>query len=599
MDWLNFRNPSGETDATNEQDMNTFISITREATVTDMKDAMEWIKKIEGIAVAVEDVWADSLAQRKTEMQRRASEHLSTLHSMILEKVDQATLPLLRFYDKYVDDRTEMNIEEIATNASVGMWATFSDMRPPRKSVQLERMGIKLDIPKPLLQQQEKFTYRFIRMPIVTYNLNAYDEEKMMNAEIGSRRNRLPTKYVVGDLIYFDILLAPPSPFFIRAKKWTLRDHSSHSMTIRKSEYPSSAQCRMYVKVPDGVVLSEDLRVAVWDELEQDWVEDGISDFQCNESTRTVQFYITTVGLLALVKKRTVDIPLKKWTIYPVLSKKINTFMQYSSDAAIGYLSEKQLEENFRGLTIVKSTPSQYHGGMEAILPLSYERHARLVVQSQQFEVTIDIIGSQCCLIKPDSNQFSDLLYKALSPGCLLKRLQRKGVSLLPAHIDLNQSETYKAKLPILEDYVLKQVARGVSAVDFISSDWNQTLSSSQIGLLARESTVYTCPTEENEYDCVLVQRDEVSTSYKNTPELGFAPGPDGIQFSLVIGNDYGRRPLFSPVLRPDENVHMDLSRTLANRLTPEALNRMRRVNERFQRTVYTLLSLIKPFSQS
>lgn len=567
---MNFKNPSGEPDAANEQDMNTFISLTREAPVGDMKEAMECIRRIEAMASAVEDTWADSLARKDNAMLRRAADNLSVLRAMVLEKLDQATLPYLRFYDKYVDDRTELNIEEVAVGVSVGMWATFSDMRPPRKSVQLERMGIKLDIPKPLLQQQEKFTYRFTRIPIVTYNLQPYQSIEC-------------SKYVVGDLIYFDILYSPPPSFSIRAKKWTIRDRSQPSMSIRKSDYPSSAQCRMYVKVPEGVLLTDDLRMAVWDEHEQDWVEDGISDYQCNEVTRTVQFYITTVGMLALVKRRTIDMPLKKWALYPVLDKKINTFMRYAADASAGYVQGSKLE-GFRGLDAAGKT---------------YERHARLNISTQFNDVVIDIIGSQVCLIKPDTALFNDLLFVPMSPGCLLKRLQRKGINLLPAESDLEQSEACKPKLPVIEEFVLQQISQAASALDFTSSPWNTSLSISQAGLCVRESSVYTCPNEENEYDCVLTERDEISVSYLNTPELGIAPGPDGIQCSLVIGNDYGRRALYSPVLRPDEAVHLELPRVLSNRITPEAMGRVHRTNQRFKKTVHTLLSLIKPFSQS
>lgn len=151
----------------------------------------------------------------------------------------------------------------------------------------------------------------------------------------------------------------------------------------------------------------------------------------------------------------------------------------------------------------------------------------------------------------------------------------------------------------MLENEVLDQISGCASALEFHSSPWNKTLSESQIGLLARESTVYTCPTEENEYECILVERDEVSVAYQNTPELGLAPGPDGIQYALVYGNEYGRRPLFSPVLRPGEERHMELSRTLFNRISPEAMQRIQRTNQRFRRTVYTLLSLLKVYSLS
>jgi hypothetical protein len=188
------------------------------------------------------------------------------------------------------------------------------------------------------------------------------------------------------------------------------------------------------------------------------------------------------------------------------------------------------------------------------------------------------------------------------SPGRLLKRLQNKGIHLLPSNIDLQQvniNEKCSEKLKSIEDHVYRQIANTIPALDYISSDWNATLSSSQIGILVREACIYTCPNEVNEYDCVLVERDEISQSYRNAPELGLAPGSDGIQYSLVIGNDYGRHNLYSTDLRPDESTHLELSRTLVNRLTPEAMMRLKRTNQRFQKTVFTLFSMIRPYSQS
>lgn len=125
-------------------------------------------------------------------------------------------------------------------------------------------------------------------------------------------------------------------------------------------------------------------------------------------------------------------------------------------------------------------------------------------------------------------------------------------------------------------------------------------MSESQVGLLTRESTVYTCPTEENEYECVLVERDEVTLSYQNTPELGIAPGPDGIQYGLVMGNEYGRRKnLFSPLLRPGEEKHLEMKRCLTKRISPEAMERIQRMNQRFRKTVYQLLEMLRLYTLS
>lgn len=144
---------------------------------------------------------------------------------------------------------------------------------------------------------------------------------------------------------------------------------------------------------------------------------------------------------------------------------------------------------------------------------------------------------------------------------------------------------------------MLLQVAKGSSAFEFSSASWNQTLNESQGGILVRESNVYTCFPQVNEYECVFVEMDSVSLSYLNTPELGFTPGPGGLKFTLVYGNEYGDKKVFSHVPRPGEIAHLDLSRALTKRATHESLDRMKNINQRFQKTVHTLLSLVKPYS--
>jgi len=410
MDWLRFTNPTEEPDARVEKDMNTFISLMKDAPVKDLKDAIEQIGHIIKVASTVNDVWSQHLAEFDFRGQIQAMKTLDTLKEIVLEKLDLATVRLLRFVDTLLV-KSELNIEEVVGSFSVGMWANYNDMRPIRKSVQLERVGVYLDIPKQLLAQNEKFVYRLIRMPISSYNFGAYSS---------TANNESMTKFIVGDVITFDILLSAPAAFYLRAKQWTIRDRSASSVTLRRSHYPSSVACRMLLKVPDNIVMTEDIRAAVWNEDLKDWTEDGISDFQYNEANRTAQFYITTVGTLALVKSRTADLPYKSWLLAPVH----------------GDLKNKDV---FESLSFEHSKSSIY--------PPMYEKHARFTIQTQKHELVIDIMGSKCMLVQPDTKNFSDIIGKIMSPGAILSNLQRKGINLMPTPLEQRSVEGFNAKV--------------------------------------------------------------------------------------------------------------------------------------------------------
>lgn len=474
----------------------------------------------------------------------------------------------------------------------------------------------------------------------------------------------------------------------------------------------------MLLKVPSDVVISDDMRMAVWDPEAKDWTEEGISDYKYSESTRTVQFYVTTVGTLALVKNRISDFPYKSWKLEPVHDKIINkilvdrlreldfptrpnsksaknqpqnitvedeeggnnadsnesgainageesaegkacdaptesldeekgvepnvraaegneagdtaneaaptenesngapvTSTDVADETAEGGTTESGVVNNFTdGDTpldgVASNPPVKTNKGLGITAELAenagliiskktgeVERHARLTLTTQSHELVVDIVGSSCILIKPELPTFEDMIGVEMPPGCLLHRLQRKGVNLLPTVADLEDSPHCKPKNYELESEVIGEVARGASSLEFTSSSWNQSLNAKQIGIQTKECNIYSCFTEQMEYECVLAELDEVSTTYINAPDLGISPGPGGLKYTLVFGNEYGTKKNYSHVLRPGEISHLELSRVLKNRVTSECMERHNRINVRFHKTVFTLLKLLKPYS--
>ena len=596
LEWLRYREPSDEPDAAVDKDMNTFITQMQHNSTPEIRPTMDVIMHIEKIASAVEDVWSESFATGNYNAQAQALRNLEALQQIMYDKLDAATAHLMRFVDKHLNDRTEVNIEELANKLSFGIWSSLSDMRPNRKSVQLESMGLQVDIPKQILQQHEKYVFRFIRMPTVTYNLKAYEPSSLDNisntgavqpvsrgdaaaAAPSAADLRHASRYVVGDLVSFDILYSAPAPYQIRSRRWTIRDHSEAAAKIRKAAYPSSVACRMFLKVPADVVMSDDMRVAVWDEEARDWTEDGITDFKYSEETRTVQFYVTTVGTLALVKSRVADMPFKHWQLQPVLDKDVNALLvnrlreidfpeEASSKAAsratsaragagaeanygaedeaaavgvdgeatltgggeapeAGAAAEKKEENPDQGAdteggeekvaegaqqetsvsgegkgeagtdagagageasgpsdeqkgpdggdtsggdrasaegdkadglggnsnkgssSSKRGTSARQRKGLGLSVGLENagviiskktgqpEQHCRFTLQTQHHEVTIDVVGSACILVRPEGATFEELVGREMSPGSLLLRLQRKGINLLPTEADL------------------------------------------------------------------------------------------------------------------------------------------------------------------
>lgn len=550
LDWEKYRDPSDDFDPTSERDLNTFISLTSDIKTNDLKDCIGVVKNIEQVITNVEGLWSDSVANKNSALQTLSKNYLVKFSSMILEKLDLATVKILRFVDNHVNDRHEINIEEIANNAGIGLWTCTSEIRPIRKSVHFEKLGVQIDIPKQILQHDARFVHRVIRMPTDIYTLNAYENE-------ASKAN---TKFVLGDVILIDIVYPLANSHILRAKKWTIRDSSESNQTIRRSAYPSSVACRCFIKVPDNVIMSDDVRIAVWNEDKKEWSEDGITEYQYSETTRNVQFYMTVTGIVALIKDRNFELPYKSWSLKTIR------------------------EISIRDIDAFNNT----------YLDPMYEKQARLTVATQRREIVIDINGSLCKLVKPVLKQLSHLIGVEMSPGMLLFKLQTCGINIFPTDLDPKLIENNVVKNVDLENQIFEQIAQCANAIDFSSSSWNQTLSSSQIGIMARESTAYVGSLETYDYESVLVEEDEVSESYKNAPDEGVLSYP---KYTLVLGNQYGDLKNFSHNVRPHEVTHLELFKAIESRLTTESKERIFRSNERFQKNVYTLLRLIKPFS--
>lgn len=346
------------------------------------------------VGKAVDDMWSDSVGERKAVARDLAASNVAICCRLVREKIDQATAELLKYADERLNDKSELTVESGRDGIFVGVWGSYAVMRPIRKSVQFEQLGVQIDIPKQILAQDTWFVHRVTRLSLDSTSHAAYAK----NASGPSG------KYLIGDLIFIDILRPPPQVQSIRAKKYTVRDVSSSTQSVEQCAYPSSVGCRVFVKIPDEIVMTDDITIAVWDEEVGDWVDNGVSDFQYTDANRTCQFYMTTVGMFGLVRDRCADLPYKKWTIGPV----------------------RDLGTDF------------------------YERYARVTVQTQRLEVAIDVVGSQVRLLRPASKQFKDLIGQLMPPSQLLRRLQRRGVNIFPSDWDCHKcAETSDFQLKV------------------------------------------------------------------------------------------------------------------------------------------------------
>lgn len=559
LEWLKYVEPSDEPDASSEKDINTFLSLINENTVQDFKDVLELTKRVESVAKSVEAIWADSVTKNDNSSRSQAEDYMKQFSGLILAKVDIATAHLLRFADIHVNpDKHELQAEESADGLAIGLWASFNETRPLRKSVVFEKLHVQVDIPKQILQHDARFIHRVIRTPIETLSYLAY------HPDAGTIQQGQTERYVVGDLLIMDILRPPPASFGLRAKKWTIRDRSAQSLALQRSLYPSSVACKCSFKIPDTLFMTDDTTIALWDENERQWTEDGVTDFHYSENNRQVMFNTTAVGLFALVKHRTSGLPYKSWSLKPI----------------------RAVEEAASASAVSKAGSN-------------YEQHARFTIQTQHAGVVIDVIGTKCRLIEPNVPQTADIVGIDWSTGALVRQLQRRGINLFPTAMEAGRCDLIAKpnKDSTLENTVLAEMARCAAALDFQSTEWSRALPGSQVAALVRETAAYTGG-DTFDFETVLAETDQASVSYQHAPNQGDLPG-DGIKFTVVFGNEYGDKSSYSIEPRPGEVTHLSLTEAIGRQVMPEAQHRINRTNVRFQKAVLTLLKVVRPLSLS
>jgi hypothetical protein len=530
--WKKYRNPTNEPDAHREADINTFITLASEENRQDLPEALEHVTNILGVSQLVEGVLSETLSKRSAYMFKRSCEYASRFFDMVVEKVDYATAQMLRYSDAHPSvsngDKNEFFVEELADGIGIGLWASFAEIRLSRKVVKFEKVGVDYEIPKPILTtslDKNRYVHRIMRISMDKFSYMAFDFEKPALSSHSfvndGETQQVISKFVVGDLLVFDLLECPPPAHMLRAKKWTFRDASTSSLNICRCDFPTTVAGRCHFKVPPEVIMGDDLRVAIWDESTKNWTDNGISDFQYNVTNRQVNFLLAAVGIVALVRERTVEMPYKKWLLSPICPPEQPRPLTKPYTEPTTAMEALNLNDPEGGGKIITTSSSVIEEP-----PSLYEKMGRFELHTKSHVVVIIIEGTVCYLEEPKIPEFHDLIGVTMPPGTLLYKLQRRGLNLLATDNDLVSMESYLLhKRRDLEENVLRNISRCASTCDFMSCPWNQQLHNfADAAIFVRESTVYTGGMDTFDYECVRVIADDQSESHLHAPDVGEFP---------------------------------------------------------------------------
>jgi len=569
-DWAKYVECNPLPDASREKEINTYLSELADTRVDDLTQALEVVKVAGEIASNVVSHTSRMKARGELEDAAYHYKFATRLHEAAVDKVDQATVKVLQYYDRWVrSDRNDSSkqgeciLSKQLHKTRYAVWINMSQKGFRIKPLDFSDVDLGTDVPKPITLT--RLAVRNLYMP---YDWISTSGSVLTENLMGLRS--------LGGLFMLELLQVPPPLKSIKGA--VIRLSTVVQMDrLERLNYPldgsttvAAQYFRCQYKVSDEVLLSDDPRVAWWDPQKEGWNEEVVSEVTYTAETRSVRFHTIRVGAFALVQERRLDLPYKGWSLAPVFN-----------------LHEYQD-------------------------PRDWVEECLLTIHTQRFMIVIQIKGTLCRLVQPNVAELEHLREKGREPGALLQGLFEAGINLMPKASDIpDQSEEEgevssdekptTLKTDGLEQVLCEEISSMAASFDFKASRWNQTLGPDRCCFNVRETSVFTGfagvgSSETLDYRMCLGEVDSASESCKNAPTVGTLPMSPGVKFSLVKCSDTAKK--FDPTqVERGTRTQVYLYNALKGTCTPEAAERVSESSVRFQQVVKQMLYLIRPFS--
>ena len=259
----------------------------------------------------------------------------------------------------------------------------------------------------------------------------------------------------LGGVVFAELLTRPGEGKSV--KRWHMHRTTALAIGVERRPHPNEGQgmaaaARLYVKMPDALLVPEDLRVCYRDTGLKQWVEEEDCGPSFDQDVRELAFKTTRLAAMALVVPRVADLPYKGWSARPVAPRALGAEMGESASGSA-----------MRGATASRSAC------------LFCLETARLTLQ-------VLLQGAYCVLVGPRVRELGHLLHRPLRPAALADALWTAGVLVRPAMEDADRPGLQcdasglapVAKVPQLEEACAATIATCSAAFEVRWSRWNQ-----------------------------------------------------------------------------------------------------------------------------
>mmetsp|Transcript_21030 Transcript_21030/g.62186 ORF Transcript_21030/g.62186 Transcript_21030/m.62186 type:complete len:656 (-) Transcript_21030:95-2062(-) len=406
-------------DVTSEAQVNTFITEWGEAPVPALEAAVGECDRAAELMHQLDE--AHTMATHAVVKRSGAAWEPEALHQlarMATSKLDQATADILLHSDDHANVKNELQLALETDSLKYALWVNLA--RNPRvKSVDFPEVGISIELPKALALAPTALRLEQYRRDFASV---AYGQ---------------PSSYqTLGGVTVVELLSLPPAPK--RVKGMTLRQLTTSATSVQRQPYPipvggvvdpaasasgasNAPPLRLSIQLPGDVIVADKmLRVGWWDDELKSWSLEGVSEIRYEAEKRALTFLTSHLNTLAVLQQTHAELPYKRWVLTP-------------------------------------SSPS----------------HATLALQTQRYEVVVDVDPSGCCLLAPELPELASLKGARLPPTVLLGKLRESGINLCPVDRDALPLLDLTPKTAALESEALANLVLLAPYYRLAASRWN------------------------------------------------------------------------------------------------------------------------------
>jgi cancer susceptibility candidate protein 1 len=548
-------------DPLKEGELNTFMSTWVDDDNGDLKSTLNNCQRAELVCKEANTYLARSKGAGDKEKAAYFEKYMGLLRDTQLDKIDFSTANVINNAEDYANDKRACQVQQLSENGlKYGLWVNLAKKPFRLKVVDFHGTGMSVDIPKPLALQS--VALRALYLP--------FTHIKGMEAYTGNDN-------AIGGVIHLDMLRLPKPAR--RVKDWQMTPISQLTNGVERMHYPPGASphdhaaslnaqpFRVKVTMPKTLVVPAEPRVCYWNNVKNEWSNEGIHEITFDPPSRLLSFQTTKLTPIAILQSRQTDLPFERWSIKPT---SLNT--------------------------------------------------AEATFEAKRFNINITVDGPMCILTGPKQGELENLIGKKMEPGQLFTELKLRGINLCPTDEDAsNCFQEGSAEAPIviknqdLETKALNDISTVAGAFAIGSSVWNQKRGSSkcvfrilekagsfddgsgEVSPRGSENGDEGKQQEEEDWKTVLYELDEQKAELETKVEEPTLS--NGVKCTFVditeADSDWTSKP------EPGAVSHAYMNYSLQGKCTPEALDVIRETSSEYTATIRSLLILTRVLSFS